>query len=255
MAAHPVRRPCRRPRDPMAKIPLLLLPGLLCDAVVWQPQAEMLSDIAESTIVDYGLSDSIGAMAEATLRQAPARFALAGHSMGGRVALEIYRRVPDRVRYLALLDTGYQARPVGEAGEKEAAQRGALLDIASREGMRAMGERWIPPMVHPDRVADTALMESIRAMVERKTPDIFAAQIKALLGRPDAAPLLPRIRCPTLVLCGREDGWSPLKRHEDMAAAIPGSTLVAVERCGHMSTMERPREVAEALRNWLSAAA
>ena len=238
----------------MTKIPLLLLPGLLCDAAVWQPQAERLSDVAESTIVDYGLSDSIAGMAEAALRQAPARFALAGHSMGGRVALEIYRRVPDRVRCLALLDTGYQARPLGEAGDKEAARRSVLLDIARREGMRAMGERWIPPMVHPDRIADAALMDAIRAMVERKTPDIFAAQIKALLGRPDTTPLLPRIRCSTLVLCGREDGWSPLKRHEDMAAVILESTLVTVERCGHMSTMERPREVAEALRAWLSAA-
>lgn len=238
----------------MDKVPLLLLPGLLCDAAVWQAQADLLSDISESRVADYGMSDSIASMAEAALRHAPARFALAGHSMGGRVALEIYRRLPDRVRCLALLDTGYQARPAGEAGEKEAAQRRALLDVARRQGMDALGERWIPPMVHPGRVADPVLMKAIRAMVARKTPEIFEAQIKALLGRPDATALLPEIRCPALVLCGREDGWSPLKRHEDMAAAIPASTLAAIAECGHMSPMERPREVADALRSWLASA-
>jgi pimeloyl-ACP methyl ester carboxylesterase len=95
-------------------------------------------------------------------------------------------------------------------------------------------------------------MDAILDMIARKTPDLFQAQIEALLGRPDATSLLPEIRCPTLLLCGLQDGWSPFERHRDMAAAIPGGTLVGIEACGHMSTMERPEAVTAALREWLT---
>jgi pimeloyl-ACP methyl ester carboxylesterase len=236
----------------MSKMPLLLLPGLVCDDAVWEVQSAQLADIAAPRIADYGLLSSIPEMAAMVLRSAPPRFAVAGHSMGGRVALELYRQAPQRVLCLALLDTGYQARPAGDAGEKEAAGRFALLDVSRREGMRAMASRWTPGMVHPGRLKDTSLMDAIAAMVARKTPDIFAAQIQALLDRPEATNLLAQIGCPTLVLCGRQDAWSPLARHEDMARAIPDSTLVAIEDSGHMSTMERPGDVAAALRTWLA---
>jgi pimeloyl-ACP methyl ester carboxylesterase len=115
-----------------------------------------------------------------------------------------------------------------------------------------MGARWAPPMVHPERLSDAHLMNAILDMISRKTPDIFAAQIKALLERPDAAPLLSGIRCPALVLCGREDSWSTLARHTEMAAMIPHSRLVVIEQCGHMSTMERPEAVTAAMRDWLT---
>ena len=236
----------------MAPTTLVCLPGLLCDAAVWTTQIHDLRDIAECSVAGYGALNSIAAMAESVLRAAPEHFALAGHSMGGRVALEIYRQAPGRVERLALLDTGYQARPAGESGDKEAAQRHALLELARKSGMGALAERWTPGMVHADRLADAGLIGAIRAMVERKTPAIFEAQINALLHRPDAEALLPRISCPTLVLCGRQDGWSPLARHRDMAAAIPGGRLAVIENSGHMTTMERPHDVSAALREWLA---
>jgi pimeloyl-ACP methyl ester carboxylesterase len=173
--------------------------------------------------------------------------------MGGRVALEVMRRIPDRVLALALLDTGYQPRLPGEAGEREAAGRFALLAKARREGMRAMGHEWLQGMVHPDRLADGDLVNVILDMIEQKTPDLYEAHIRALLARPDATPVLSSIHCPTLVLCGREDSWAPAKRHEDMCAMISGSTLAIVPDCGHMSTLERPAAVSKALREWLSA--
>jgi pimeloyl-ACP methyl ester carboxylesterase len=117
--------------------------------------------------------------------------------------------------------------------------------------MRAMGIQWTQKMVHPDRLSDMLLMEAILEMIERKTPEIYSAQIKALLARPDATPLLTGIKCPTLVLCGRQDAWSGLAQHEFMARMIPDSRLVVIEDCGHMSTMERPAEVAVAMREWL----
>jgi pimeloyl-ACP methyl ester carboxylesterase len=229
-----------------------MLPGLLCDRVAWQHQSEALSDVARCTSIEWGVENSLVEMARTALGQAPDRFSLAGHSMGGRVALEVFRLAPQRVVRIALFNTGYQPRPQNAAGEEEERGRLALLAVARSEGMRAMATQWLPPMIHPDRRTDLALVNTIIDMFARKTPDIFAAQIRALLGRPDATGVLEQIRCPTLLLTGREDGWSPPARHEEMAAKIPGSQLVVIPECGHMSMLERPGAVTEALRRWLA---
>jgi pimeloyl-ACP methyl ester carboxylesterase len=231
---------------------LVLIPGLVCDETVWRDQVPVLSELADITIADHKQIDSLGGMAEAILANAPERFAVAGHSMGGRVALEIFRRAPQRVRGIAIMDSKYTPLAAGAAGDQEAAARHALVDKARKEGMRAMAVQWSRPMVHPDRLSDAPLMNAILDMVERKTPDIFAAQIKALLERPDAGPLLPQIQCPSLVLCGRQDSWSGLSDHETMAAMIPHTQIAWIEDCGHMSTMERPAEVTAAMREWLT---
>ncbi len=231
---------------------LLLLPGLACDADVWQDQVRTLSRITTVSVAEYGASDSIAQMAQVALATAPDRIAVAGHSMGGRVALEIMRSAPDRVAGLALLDTAYRPFPGGEVGDREIAKRSELLNLARTKGTRAMAEFWIPYIVHLDRLADKALTAAIVDMMGRKTPEVFAAQIKALLGRPDASAVLATIKCSTLVLCGREDAWSPLSAHKEIFAAIPDSRLAVVERCGHMAPMERPAEVTSALTTWFS---
>ena len=228
---------------------LMLLPGLVCDAAVWAPQVAALP--AQCVVPAWGLRDSLTAMAEQVLAEAPTeRFQMAGHSMGGRVALEVMRLAPQRVERLALLDTGTHPLPAGEAGEKERAGRMALLKIAQEQGMRAMGRQWARPMVHPSQQG-TPLFEAILDMIERSSPEQFAAQINALLNRPDAAALLSTIVCPTLVLCGRDDAWSPPAQHEAMQAAIPNASLSIIEHCGHMCTMEQPQAVTEALAAWL----
>src|SRR5215510_11486659 len=114
------------------KTPVVLLPGLVCDAAVWTHAKAALGASAPVLIAEYGLLDSLGAMAEKVLREAPPSFAVAGHSMGGRVALEVLRRAPERVAAIALLDTGVQPLAAGEAGQREAAGRHELLDIARR---------------------------------------------------------------------------------------------------------------------------
>ncbi|RKP46194.1 alpha/beta hydrolase [Pararobbsia silviterrae] len=231
-------------------IQVVLLPGLLCDDAVWVDQREALSRIADCHVPDYGMRRSIADMVDHVLASVDASTLLvAGHSMGGRVALEIARRAPDRVAALALLDTGYEARDAGEAGAKEQAARFALLDTARAKGMRAMGEAWTPGMVHPSRLA-SEVYESILKMIERSTPEKFEAQIRALLDRPDATPVLAEIRCPTVLVCGTEDRWSPLSRHEEMQARMREATLHAIETCGHMSTMERPEAVTGILVEW-----
>jgi len=230
---------------------LLLLPGLLCDRASWAPVLPFLEPHAECLVPDYSAESSLEAMAERVLEPAPARFALAGHSMGGRVALEVLRRARGRVERLALLDTGYRSRPDGSAGDDERARRLALLALAREQGMRAMGREWIRGMVHPARLADSALVDAILDMIERQTPERYAGQIDALLARPDVAGLLRSVDVPALVACGRQDAWSPLAQHEEIAALIPGCRLAAFDDCGHMAPMEQPAAVAAALSEWL----
>lgn len=242
------------PARAAAQSTLVLLPGLLCDAAVWQAQVAALPSLA-CIVPDYGLRDSIHAMARQVLIEVEApRFALAGHSMGGRVALEVARLAPDRIERLALLDTGFQPRPTGAAGDAEMRERFALLALAREQGMREMGRRWATGMVHPAQL-EQSVFETILDMIARKTPEAFAAQIRALLDRPDARPVLQALRCPTLLLCGRQDTWSPLARHEDMRDLVAGAELVVIEDAGHMTTMERPQPVNAALRRWLGLAA
>lgn len=230
---------------------LMLLPGLNCDAAVWAPQVAALKGLANCRIPAWGLRDTLTAMAQQVLDETPTeRFALAGHSMGGRVALEVMRLAPQRVERLALLDTGTHPLAAGEAGEKEKAGRMALLKIAQEQGMRVMAQEWAKGMVHPDRIGGP-IFEEVLAMFDRGSAAQYAAQINALLKRLDAAPLLPGITCHTLVLTGRQDAWSGPAQHEAMAAAIPGAQLVIVEDSGHMTTMEQPQAVSAALANWM----
>ena len=171
--------------------------------------------------------------------------------MGGRVALEIYRLAPHRVARIALFNTGYLPLAAGAAGEEETRKRAELVALAQSQGMHAMLRQWLPPMIDSRRINDTVLVNAIIEMMSRKTPEIFAAQVRALLARPDASRVLEQIRCPALLLTGREDGWSPPAQHAAMAGKIAGSRLVIVPDCGHMSTLERPAEVSAAMRDWL----
>jgi pimeloyl-ACP methyl ester carboxylesterase len=225
---------------------------LICDQTVWQRQIDGLSDVAVCTCAGYGSLDSLPAMAEAVLRTAPERFSIAGHSMGGRVALQVYRRAPQRVARIALLNSGYLPLAAGEGGQEETRKRGELVALAQSQGMHAMLRQWLPPMIDSRRSNDTTLVNSIVEMMSRKTPEIFAAQVRALLARPDATPVLEQIHCPALLLTGREDGWSGPAQHAAMSAKIAGSQLAIIPDCGHMSTLERPAEVTAALRAWLA---
>jgi pimeloyl-ACP methyl ester carboxylesterase len=227
------------------KQPLLLLSGLLCDETIWADIPERLADIAQTRILSFRGFSSISAMAVHLLAAAPERFALAGHSMGGRVALEVMRTAPRRVSGLALLNTGVHAVRDGEPQGRE-----RLLRIAFDQGMSALAADWLPPMLAPGpRMAE--LMPRLKAMVERSTPAEYAAQIDALLHRPEAQSVLPTIAVPTLLLSGSEDTWSPVSQHETMRRRIPHATLFEIHAAGHMAPIERPEAVATALREWL----
>jgi pimeloyl-ACP methyl ester carboxylesterase len=228
------------------KIPLLLLPGLLCERQLWSPQVAGLSDIAEPLIADLTRDDSFGAMARRALAEAPPRFALAGLSMGGYVAQEVMRQAPERVTKLALLDTSARAD-----NPEQSQRRRDLIALSQRGQFHGVTPRLMPNLIHPDRLADTVLTKIIVDMAASVGRDGFLRQETAILARVDGRPDLPKIKVPTLVLCGREDLLTPLKLHEELAALIPSATLRVIEHCGHMTTLERPDQVNDAMRAWL----
>ena len=225
----------------------------MCDATSWGAVPSGLSDLADVQVVDHGTADSLVQMAEQVLARAPARFALAGHSMGGRVALEVMRIAPERVTHLGLFDTGYLPKPAGAAGDEEVRKRMALLDIARTQGVRAMATEWVKGMVAPRRLSDLPLINAILEMFERKNADIFERQLRALIQRPDATAVLQKLHIPTLALCGEGDAWSPPAQHQAMADCIPARpAIVSVPDCGHMAMQEQPQAVVQAMRQWLS---
>jgi pimeloyl-ACP methyl ester carboxylesterase len=225
---------------------LLLLSGLLCDETIWADIPERLGDVADVRVVSFRGFSSIAAMAQHVLTEACDEFTAAGHSMGGRVALEVLRAAPHRVRGLALLNTG-----VHTVRDGELQSRSRLLRLAYEQGMAALAAEWLPPlMAGGARMAE--LMPRLMAMVERSTPESYAGQINALLNRPEALPVLPTIAVPTLLLSGSEDAWSPISQHETMRRRIPHATLFEVHGAGHMAPVERPDAVAVALREWLA---
>ena len=230
------------------KHPLVLLPGLLCDAALWEPQLTDLAGVADFFVADFADQQSIEEMGAAVLRDSPWKeFALAGLSMGGYVAQEIVRQAPQRVKKLALLDT----RSRSELPE-ETERRRALMQLAQSGGnFTPVTNRMLPFLVHESRVQDAPLVKVIREMAERTGIEAYIRQQNAIIARPDYRSMLPSIACPTLVLCGRQDKLTPLDNSEQMAAAIPGAKLVVVEECGHVSTLERPEEVNMAMRAWL----
>lgn len=222
--------------------PLYLLPGLICSDVVWRFQVEALADYAPVAVRGYGNANSLPAMADIVLAECPARISLAGHSMGARVALEMYRRSPERIERIALLDTGvHTVAP----GEKE--KRMALMDLGRQEGMSALVDAWLPPMVHPDRRHDEEFLAPLRKMCLDAGLAQFECQVEALLTRPEVRSLLPDIRCPALVGVGSDDAWASPDQHRRIAADMRDAELVIFEHAGHMAPCEEPEQVSDAL--------
>ena len=231
----------------MGQLPTLaLLPGMLCDAALWRHQRSHLGGVANTVVVDLTQQSSIEEMAQSVLAEMPDRFALAGLSMGGHVAFEVLRRVPERVVALALLGT--TARP--EAPD-DTSRRGDLLELQEKRRFRGFTGPLLALMLHPSRLGDAGLVQDVTAMAQRVGKTGFLRQQRAVHRRRDSRPDLPGIRCPTLVLCGRQDALAPVAAHQEIAAAIPRARLEIIEACGHLSPLEQPEAVTAALRRFL----
>jgi pimeloyl-ACP methyl ester carboxylesterase len=227
-------------------LPIVLIPGLNCSPRLYASQMPALWRFGPVTVADHTRDDSMAAIARRILADAPPRFALGGLSMGGYIALEIVRQAAERVAKLALLDTGARA-DTAEATEKRRAS------IAAVEGGRfdEVIDVQFPIYVHPSRANDAILKAEYVAMCHDVGPEAYVRQQKAIMARADSRPLLPSIRCPTLVLVGKEDAATPVELSQEMAAAIPGARLIVLRDCGHLSTMEKPELVTAELVAWV----
>jgi pimeloyl-ACP methyl ester carboxylesterase len=227
--------------------PLVLLPGLLCDATLWRAEIEGLADVAAVFVPDLTLDDTVAAMAARVLAVAPERFALGALSMGGYVAFEIMRQAPARVARLALFSSS--ASP---DTPEHAAERRRAMETLKLGRFVGVGQHLLPELIHPSRLADP-VGETVRAMAERVGGAAFLRQQEAILSRPDSLPTLAQIAVPTLVAVGDSDVLTPPAEARLIHAGIAGSTLHILETCGHLPALERPEESTALLRAWLTA--
>jgi pimeloyl-ACP methyl ester carboxylesterase len=231
----------------MTKATLLILPGLLADADCFAHQVAGLAEAADVVVADLTRSDTIATLAKDALAQAPGgKFALAGHSMGGYVALEIMRRAPQRVERLALLNTN--ARPDSPESTEN---RRRLVALAERDFDAAVATL-LQRQLSPAHLADPALTATITQMARSVGREAFARQQQAIMGRADSRPDLARIACPTLVVAGKDDAIMPLALLQELAEGIPGARLEVIDGCGHVPMLERPEAVTDALHLWLT---
>jgi pimeloyl-ACP methyl ester carboxylesterase len=228
--------------------PLVLVPGLSCNAALYALQWAALADGRLILVADHASDDSLGAIAERLLAAAPPRFALCGLSMGGYVAFEVLRRAPERVTRLALLDTS--AKPATPETNEPRAQMIALAEKGAYDNVTTL--LW-QRLVAPSRLTDEPLRLLVRGMADAVGPDGFVRQQRAIMQRPDSRPVLKDLGKPTLVLVGEEDVITPPAEAQEMAALVGGAgRLVSVPRCGHLATLEAPDPVTAALKRWLA---
>ena len=227
-------------------MPILLVPGLASSPRIFAPLAPALWRFGPVTVANHIRDGSMGAIARRILAEAPPRFALAGHSMGGYIAFEIMRQAPQRVAKLALINT--QARP--DTPEATARRRGQIARVKSGD-YHAVLEELFAGFVHPSRRDDPALRQLVHDMGDDIGAEAFVRQQTAAMSRPDSRPTLAWIKCPTLVLSGDEDNTIPNSLSVEMADGIHGAKLVILSNCGHLPQPEQPEATAEALVEWL----
>jgi pimeloyl-ACP methyl ester carboxylesterase len=228
-------------------LPIVLIPGLGCSARLYGGQIPALWRFGPVTIADHTRDDSMSAIAGRILAVSPPRFALAGLSMGGYIAFEIMRQAPGRVAKLALLDTGARAET-----PEQSKRRKVAIDLAKTGRYAEVIDVVFPIYVHRKRHSDTALKQIVRNMAEDTGAEAFLRQQQTIIHRQDMRSSLSAIKCPTLVLVGDDDQATPLELSREISAAIAGSRLVVIPESGHLSTLEQPERVTEALTGWMN---
>jgi pimeloyl-ACP methyl ester carboxylesterase len=213
---------------------------------LWRAQVAGLADIAEIRVADLTLDDTVEAMAARVLAEAPPRFAVCGLSLGGYVAFEIVRRAADHVTHLGLMNTSARPDTVDRSAERERSVRGARVGT-----FRGVTAHLLPSILHPDHAADPAIADVVLAMTERVGRIAFEKQQNAAIMRPDCRPLLPAIRCPTLVVGGKQDQVTPPALQTEIATEIQDARLEILDPCGHLAPIEQADAVNRLMRVWL----
>lgn len=232
----------------MSSVPTVLVPGLLCSPRLYAAQLPALWRFGPVVVASHRHGDSMATIATRILATAPPRFALAGLSMGGYLAFEIMRQAGDRVERLALLNTTpYPDTPEKTSGRNEQiamAEDGKFAEVVS-----LLSQVWL----RPARRTDPVLLQVIRQMADETGAEAFVRQERAIMNRPDSRPGLAAISCPTLVLAGTEDNVVVAAHAAEMADQIPRARLMVIPECGHLSSLEQPAAVTQALVDWLTA--
>ncbi|MBD0415347.1 alpha/beta fold hydrolase [Oryzicola mucosus] len=224
---------------------LVLIPGLASDSIVWQPLADAMAERMPVYPADISRDASIPEMAARVLREVEGDIIAVGHSLGGRVAMDMARRAPDRIVGLVLANTGQHPKRDGEEIKRQ-----QMIDLG-HEDIGRLADAWLPPMLDPARVSDAVLVNKLKAMVMRVGADVHERQIRSLVARPDASAYLPQITCPILFVAANQDGFSPVAQHQEMADAAPDSELAIVDHAGHFAPVEQPEAVVTAITGWL----
>ena len=224
---------------------LVLIPGLLSDERVWQPLEDALPDYRVYR-ADVAKDDTIEAMASRVLNEVTGDCIVVGHSMGGRVAMEVARQASGRVARLVLANTGHHPLKPGETEKRHAKIAQGHADFS------AMVEDWLPPMIAASRHHDVELISNLTEMALSIGPDVHERQIRALIARPDAAAYLPELKCPILLMTGNEDVWSPEGQHREMLGMAQSASLRVVEDAGHFLPIEKPAVVTKMIADWIT---
>ncbi|MEM7469841.1 MAG: alpha/beta fold hydrolase [Pseudomonadota bacterium] len=231
---------------PLVREPLVLLPGMMCDARLFGPQIKALGKDRAIHLPPVGAHDTIEAVARDVLRDAPERFALAGLSLGGIIAMEVVRLAPERVSRLALMDTNPLAETPKVAANRDpqiARVMAGLLPEVMREEMK--------PAYLADTPQRNAILDLVLEMALDQGEGVFLRQSRALQKRFDQQATLRKLHVPTLILCGVDDALCPVRRHEFMAELIQPAELVIIDGAGHLPTLEQPEKVTGAMTRWL----
>lgn len=228
----------------MEAAPLVLLPGMGCSDRLWAAVRARLPDV--DVIAPPLEHDDLDTCVAALLDQLPSRFALAGLSLGGIVAMALLRHAPERVSGLCLASTNPHA-PTRAQRDGWAAHLAALDSGRSARDLQA---ELMPLLVRPE--AASSLSDEVLAMADEVGEERLSCQLRLQGTRIDERPGLTEVRVPTLVLAAADDALCPVVRHEEMHALVPGSRLVVLPETGHLSPMERPAAVGDALHEWLA---
>lgn len=228
------------------KEPLIMIPGTLCDANLFKHQLEGLKDLAACQVGDISSADDLGKVASNIIEKIEGNFSILGLSYGGIIAFEMWRQAPQRIKRLILLNTNHK-----EPSETTRANQQRFLGMSALGEFREITTDFLKDaMLHPDHAENAELRKTILTMALNTGRDNFFKQIKAQLNRPDSTSDLPNIKCPTLVITGKQDKVCTPKIHQEIARLIPNSSLKLIEKCGHLSTLEQPEKVNQIIRKW-----
>lgn len=244
-----------------ALLTVLLIHGFPLDRTIWEPQAQVLGNQyrvitpdlrgfgqSQATPPPYSMDTYVDDLRALLDHLGVHRAVVGGLSMGGYVTFSFYRKHPDRVLGLILVDT--KAGPDTPEGKQG---RDDMADLARREGAQAVADRMLPKLYAPATYEhNPALIERTRHMMEAASVDGIVGALKAMRDRPDSTPLLSQIRVPSLVIVGQEDALTPVSEAQKMAEHMPGAHLEVIPGAGHLSSLEQPEAVTRTLRTFLS---